>query len=61
MIGQKRSYQSANSDTFNSFSSKSDLFDYMKNHLQVSKFINFLTFFQYYMMPYDMLNKDMMK
>ena len=35
-IGTKRRYEGANSEIFSRFSSKSDLYDYMRNHLQVS-------------------------
>ena len=43
MIGTKRTYQNTNAEIFSKFSSKADLYDYLKNHLQVR-----ILFFQFY-------------
>ena len=43
MIGTKRTYQNIKAEIFSKFSSKADLYDYLKNHLKVG-----IVFFKFY-------------
>ena len=42
-------------------SSKTELYDHLKNHLQVSRFILHIIILQYYLPPYEMFTKDFVK
>ena len=57
----KRPMPTAAVEAFALTSSKADLYDHMKNHLQVCTPIILSNFFQYYMPSYEMFTKDFAK